>query len=76
MSPPIIGITANNANTNQTGIIRSAYLIVAVTTTVTYAPVLGTSRIYVGNVITFKGAAAAAAAPAFTRAKQLQYLRM
>lgn len=35
--------------------LRLAYRIVASTTTVTYAPILGTSRNYVANVISFKG---------------------
>lgn len=50
------GFTANTNGTAAvpTSILRSAYQIVASTSTVTYAPVLGTSRDCDANVITFK----------------------
>lgn len=50
------GFTANSTPTLGTNIMRSAYEVVAATTTQTYAPVLGTSRLYKANVWTFKDA--------------------
>lgn len=48
------GFTDISASTRD---LRVAYQIVAATTTVTYAPTLGTSRNYAGNVLSFAGAA-------------------
>lgn len=49
-SPNLVNVSATN------GTLRSAYQIVAATTSVTYAPVLGVARLYMANVISFKAA--------------------
>lgn len=50
------GFTANTPADRGAGgsILRWAYQIAPTTTSVTYAPVLGTAQVYGGNVITFK----------------------